>query len=173
MIRIASSLTNRIFLASTLLAILSLGFAFAFVNARASAEVEADLERGIAEAATLVDQNRAMRTDTFTTMAQSRRRCADAQGGRRDEGPADRPAPGSGDYLRIINADLLVITDPSGAVLGVAGTDATSLALPQAHRRTIVEEIIDVPAARPRRAAGGQRADPDRAAADPGASSGD
>ena len=55
MIRIASSLTNRIFLASTLLAILSLGFAFAFVNARASAEVEADLERGIAEAATMVD----------------------------------------------------------------------------------------------------------------------
>ena len=40
MMRVAS-LTNRIFLACTLLATLSLGFAFYFVNARATPEAEA------------------------------------------------------------------------------------------------------------------------------------
>ena len=132
MIRIASSLTNRIFLASTLLAILSLGFAFAYVNARASAEVEADLERGIAEAATMVDQNRAMRTDVITTMA---RVAADAPTLKaavetKDPPTIQRLLP---EFLRIISADLLVITDPKGVVLASAGTDATSLALPKAH----------------------------------------
>ena len=47
MMRAASSLTNRIFLASTLLATLSLGVAFYFVNARVSAQAEADLRRDL------------------------------------------------------------------------------------------------------------------------------
>ena len=34
------------------------------------------------------------------------------------------------EFLRIINADLLVITDPDGHVLASAGTDATPLAMP-------------------------------------------
>ena len=140
MIRIASSLTNRIFLASTLLAILSLGFAFAYVNARASAEVEADLERGIAEAATVVDQNRAMRTDVITTMA---RVAADAPTLKAAVETKDPPTilrllP---EFLRIISADLLVITDPKGVVLASAGTDATSLALPKTTSDD-VEEIM-------------------------------
>jgi len=37
MMRIASSLTNRIFLASTLLAVFALGFTLYFLNARLSA----------------------------------------------------------------------------------------------------------------------------------------
>ena len=68
-IRIASSLTNRIFIASTLLAIVSLGLAFYFVNARVSSEAEADLRRSLTEAATLVDLRRENLTDTFRTMA--------------------------------------------------------------------------------------------------------
>ena len=58
-VRLFASLTNRIFLASTLLATLSLGFAFAFVNARVSAEVEVELRRDLVKAGTLVDQRRA------------------------------------------------------------------------------------------------------------------
>jgi hypothetical protein len=68
-IRIASSLTNRIFIASTLLAIVSLGLAFYFVNARVSSEAEADLRRSLSEAATLVDLRRENLTDTFRTVA--------------------------------------------------------------------------------------------------------
>ena len=41
--RIATSLTNRVFLACTLLAILSIGFAFYFVDERTSSEAEVDL----------------------------------------------------------------------------------------------------------------------------------
>src|SRR5512143_720040 len=65
-----SSLTNRIFLACTLLATLSLGFAFYFVNARATTEAEAALERELTDAASLVDQQRAQQTDRFTRMAE-------------------------------------------------------------------------------------------------------
>ena len=147
MIRIASSLTNRIFLASTLLAILSLGFAFAYVNARASAEVEADLERGIAEAATMVDQNRAMRTDVITTMA---RVAADAPTLKaavetKDPPTIQRLLP---EFLRIISADLLVITDPKGVMLASAGTDATSLALPRGSSDDVEEMMTFLPHAR-------------------------
>ena len=56
--RLSSSLTNRIFLACTLLATVSLGFAFAFVNAQVTGEVEAELRRDLSEAGTLVDQRR-------------------------------------------------------------------------------------------------------------------
>src|SRR3954463_6165354 len=66
---VTSSLTNRIFVACTLLAMLSLGFAFYFVNARATTEAEAELRRGLNEAAILVDQNRAGVTDTFPRLA--------------------------------------------------------------------------------------------------------
>ena len=69
MVRLFASLTNRIFLASTLLATLSLGFAFAFVNARVAAGVEVELRRDLAKAGTLVDQRRAAISDTFSTMA--------------------------------------------------------------------------------------------------------
>jgi len=45
--RLSSSLTNRIFLACTLLATVSLGFAFAFVNGQVTGEVEAELRRDL------------------------------------------------------------------------------------------------------------------------------
>jgi signal transduction histidine kinase len=137
--RIASSLTNRIFIASTLLATLSLGFAFLFVNARATAEVEADLERGLAEAATIVDENHATRSDLFTRMA---RVVADtpkfkAAVETKDPPTVQRLAP---EALELIKADVLVMTDPNGKVLGSAGADAASLAIPKSDPED-VEEI--------------------------------
>ena len=47
MMRVASSLTNRIFLASTLLAVVALGLALYFVDARVSAFAEGELLRGV------------------------------------------------------------------------------------------------------------------------------
>src|SRR6476619_6732122 len=63
-----SSLSNRIFIACALVATLSLGFAFYFVNARATREAEAELRRGLNEAGILVNQNRVDVTDTFTRL---------------------------------------------------------------------------------------------------------
>jgi signal transduction histidine kinase len=124
--RIASSLTNRIFIASTLLSALSLGLAFVFANARASAEVEADLQHGLTEAAAMVDQHRAYRTDMFTRMARmvadlpKLRASVDTQDPLTVQGVVD-------EYREAINVDLLIVTDPKGRVLGSAGRDATAL----------------------------------------------
>jgi signal transduction histidine kinase len=133
-IRIVSSLTNRIFIASTLLAIVSLGLAFYFVNARVSSEAEADLRRSLTAAATLVDLRRENLTETFRTMA---RLVADIP---RLKAAMDTSADATTDeelaqarqtvqrladeFRQMISADLLVTADPRGAVLGVSGGDA-------------------------------------------------
>lgn len=123
MIRIASSLTNRIFIASTLLAVVSLGLAFSFVNARVSSEAEADLRRSLAASATLVDLRRENLTETFRTMA---RLVADIPRLKASMADGDRATaqPVADDYRKLISADLLLLTDPRGAVLGVSGGDA-------------------------------------------------
>lgn len=122
----ASSLTNRVFLACTLLAMFSLGFVFYFVNERASTEVEAELRRGLAEAGTLLDQQRATVTDTFTRMA---RVVADLPKLKAAVETGDAPTvqPLADEYLRQMNADLLVLAGRRGAVLGAAGADASTL----------------------------------------------
>jgi hypothetical protein len=133
-IRIASSLTNRIFIASTLLAIVSLGFAFYFVNAQFTSDAEADLRRGLTEAATLVDLRRQNLTDTFRTMA---RLVADipklkaAMSTRADANTDEELAMArstvqrlADEYRELVAADLLLLTGPRGDVLGVSGGDA-------------------------------------------------
>jgi signal transduction histidine kinase len=109
-----------------LLATLSLGFAFAFVNARVATEVEAELTRDLNEAGTLVDQRRADFADTFTTMA---RLIADLPKLKAAVETGDRPTvqPLADDYQRQIDADVLLLTSPSGALLASSGYDATSL----------------------------------------------
>jgi signal transduction histidine kinase len=133
-IRIASSLTNRIFIASTLLAIVSLGLAFYFVNARVSSEAEADLRRSLSEAATLVDLRRENLTDTFRTVA---RLVADtpklraAMSTPAEAKTAEELAMAKStvqrladEYRETIAADLLLVTDPRGDLLAVSGGDA-------------------------------------------------
>ncbi|MGE3845084.1 MAG: hypothetical protein AB7I50_26270, partial [Vicinamibacterales bacterium] len=51
-----SSLTNRIFLASALLVVVSTGITIARVNVSVSRRAEENLRSGLAEAASLVDQ---------------------------------------------------------------------------------------------------------------------
>ncbi|HEY6506579.1 MAG TPA: ATP-binding protein [Vicinamibacterales bacterium] len=129
--RLFSSLTNRIFLASTLLATLALGFAFAFVNARVATEVEAELQRDLAEASTLVDQRRELFTDSFTTMV---RLIADLPKLKAAVETRDRPTvqPLADQYQQEIDTDVLVLTGPSGQVLASSGRDAAGLTALQA-----------------------------------------
>ena len=124
-VRLFASLTNRIFLASTLLATLSLGFAFAFVNARVSAEVEVELRRDLVKAGTLVDQRRAAFSDTFTTMT---RLIADLPKLKAAVETGDRPTvqPLADEYQQEIDADVLVLTSPTGEILASSGHDATN-----------------------------------------------
>ena len=155
MLRVAS-LTNRIFVASTLLATLSLGFAFYFVNAQVSAEAEADLRKGLTEAASLVDLRRQGQTETFATLA---RVIADAPPLKAAVDTQHPPTvqPLAEEFRALMGADLLVIADHTGKVLAASGSDASTVTLSQApadspeetfsfvpHRRGVLQ-VITVP----------------------------
>lgn len=139
--RFASSLTNRVFLACTLLAVLSLGFAFYFVNARAAAAAEEELRRGLREAGRLVDQHDATRTDHFTRLA---RLVADLPKLKAAVETGDPPTvqPLADEYREEMNADLLMLTAPDGRLLGSAGADPGAVAAAFARARVdAVEEV--------------------------------
>ena len=118
--RLVSSLTNRIFLACTVVAVLSLGVVFAFVNARAIAAAEAQLRAGLVESGELVDEHRATVTDTFTRLA---RLIADLPKLKAAVETADPPTiqPLADDYARQMRADVLILSSPRGQVLASVG----------------------------------------------------
>ena len=121
-----SSLTNRIFLASTALAIVSIGFAVYFVSSRLRAEAEEDLHRDLTEAASLVEQQRAALLDTFTIIA---RLIADLPKLKAAIETRDVPTvqPIARDYHEKIGSDLFRVTDAQGAVLAQFGGSHTGV----------------------------------------------
>src|SRR5215510_2613197 len=154
--RIASSLTNRIFIASTLLSTLSLGLAFAFANVRASQEVEADLQSGLQKAAAMVDQHRLDRTENYTRMARLVSELPTLLAAVDEDDPptVQRVAE---EISQQIGADLLIVTNPTGGVLASVGRDSTALSYQRAglddasefstflpHARGVLE-VVSVP----------------------------
>jgi len=117
---ILGSLTNRIFFASAALAVLSIGFAVYLVSRTTTREAEAELQRGLTEAGTLVDQQTASLVQTFTVMAQL---VADLPKLKAAVAESDPPTirPIAEDYQRQLGAALLVVTDRRGQVLAAAG----------------------------------------------------
>ena len=67
--RLVSSLTNRIFVASALLAVVSIALGIYNVNVAVTTQAEDELLRGLAEARTLIEQNRRNDVKHFTSMA--------------------------------------------------------------------------------------------------------
>ena len=120
-----SSLTNRIFLASTLLATVSIGFAVYFVSDRLRTEAEAELQRDLSEAARLVDQQRATLFDGFTRTA---RLIADLPKLKSAVETRDPPTvePIARDYQQQAGSDLFLVSDPQGQVLAAIGGSAAS-----------------------------------------------
>ena len=117
-----ASLSNRIFLACTLVATTALGIVLYVVNARVSAETEVELRRELTEAAGLMDERRVTLTDTFTRLATL---VADLPKLKAAVATADPPTvqPLADDYRHQTNADVLVVTGSRGDVLGSAGAD--------------------------------------------------
>ena len=126
-----SSLSNRIFIACALVATLSLGFAFYFVNARATREAEAELRRGLDEAGILVEQNRVGVTDTFTRLA---RLVADLPKLKAAVETGDAPTvqPLADEYRDQVKADILLLAGKRGELLGQSGEGADELTVPAA-----------------------------------------
>jgi signal transduction histidine kinase len=119
-VKILGSLTNRIFLASAALAVLSIAAAVYFVSRTTTRQAEAELQRGLIDAGALVDQQCATLLQTLTVMA---RLVADAPPLKAAVDTGDRPtvAPLAVRYLDELPAALIVVTDRNGQVLGRAG----------------------------------------------------
>jgi signal transduction histidine kinase len=115
-----SSLRNRIFLASVLLAVLAIVVAIYLVNVRVTRAAEAELQRSVVEAGTLVEQHRATLFDTFTVMA---RLIADLPKLKAAVGTNDPPTvePIARDYQRQLRSPLFLVANPQGRVLAALG----------------------------------------------------
>jgi signal transduction histidine kinase len=115
-----SSLTNRIFLAGALLVVTSIGVAIYRVNVSVTAQAEADLRAGLAEAASLVDEfSRA----EFADFLVKGRLIADLPKLRAAAQTNDAPTtqPIAEEYQLHIDADLFVVLNSTEQVLASAG----------------------------------------------------
>jgi signal transduction histidine kinase len=118
--RVLGSLQNRIFLASALLAAVSIGSAVYFVSTQITSAIEAELRRDLGEAASLVDQQRASLFETFALMA---RLTADLPKFKAAVGTRDAPTvqPIAVEYQQQVGADVFIVTDRKGQVLASVG----------------------------------------------------
>jgi signal transduction histidine kinase len=117
---ILSSLRNRIFLTSALLAVLSIGAAIYLVSVRVTNELEESLQHEIRSTGQLVEQLRATRAQMFSMSA---RLIADA--------PTLKAAVDTNDpatvqnnaiiYQNQLNSNLLLVTNKAGDVLATVG----------------------------------------------------
>jgi signal transduction histidine kinase len=137
-VSILSSLSNRIFLASAVLTVLSIGVAVFVINRTATARAEEDLERSLEEAGTLVEQFQSL---LFEHLVREARLIADLPKLKAavsvDHEPTVQPL--AADYRKQIDADLFLVTNRAGVTLGlsddlglspaaVAGFDGTTQA---------------------------------------------
>ena len=115
-----SSLRGRIFLASALLAVLSIGVAIYLVNVRVTNEAEGALQREILSTGALVDQLRATRTQTFTVMARLIADLPKLKAAVETDDPPTVQDIAVG-YQEQLKSNLLLIQNGSGQVLATVG----------------------------------------------------
>ena len=115
-----SSLTNRIFFASAILTVVAIAVAVYRVNVAVTAQAEAELRRGIDEAGTLLEE---YRTGLFEQYARDGALVADLSNMKAAITTLNRPTVEqiAARYQAQIGCDLLLVTDPSGAVLAESG----------------------------------------------------
>lgn len=118
--RLPASVRGRVFLASALVAVLSLAFALNFVTRRVAAQAEEELRRGLRESANLLQQQYAARVAQLAVVA---RLVADLPKLKAAVETEDPPtvAPLAADYRERVGADSLVVMGRSGRALAAAG----------------------------------------------------
>ena len=147
MARPLGSLRSRVFAATALVAVLPTALALGLVTRRVTQEAEAELARGLAEAARLVAQYHGARLETATERASlvadlPKLKAAVAEGDPRTAEPVAR------DYRDRVRSDVLVLTDRDGRTLVSLGADAagwTDLARPFRVERGRLLETVDAP----------------------------
>ncbi len=120
--RISTSLTNRIFLACTLLVTLALALAFGYLYWRTSHDAERELARELDESGVLVQEYQTSQSDTFARMA---RLVADLPKLKAAVETRDAPTvqPLADEYRQQITADILLLSGRNGDVLGMSGVE--------------------------------------------------
>lgn len=115
-----SSLTNRIFLASALLAVVSIGVALVSVNVAVTRHAESELLRGLDDADTALEEYRQALFDHFSREA---RLIADLPRLKAAVSSLDPPTvrPIAEEYQQQVDADLFIVTDAAGRLLARAG----------------------------------------------------
>ena len=118
--KISWSLTNRIFFATALMGVLSIGLATWLVNVAVTQQAEDELQRGLEDAATLVEHHRDL---LFEQFAREARLIADLPKLKAAVGVDHAPTvlPIAEDYQQQIGSDVFVVTNASGAVLAQIG----------------------------------------------------
>jgi signal transduction histidine kinase len=118
--RILSSLTNRIFLGSAVLAVLTIAMAVYRFNVAVTAQAENELQRGLEEAGTLLVENRETLFGHFSREARLISDLSNLKAAMDTKHPPT-VEPIAAEYQRLIGSDLLVVTDPAGRLLAQAG----------------------------------------------------
>ena len=121
-----SSLTNRIFVASALLAVVSIAIGIYTVNTAVGAQAEQELLRGLAEARTLIEENRRIQVEHFTLEARLMADTPRLKAAVSDADPSTT-RPVVEEYQQQLSADLFLVTDKDGRML--ARLPETSVAL--------------------------------------------
>ena len=113
---IFSSLTNRLFLAMTLLTVVSIGAATYYATSAVTAQAEGELRRGLEEAGKLMDEYRDV---IFGHSAREAALVADLPRFKATVDLNDPPTmkPVAEDYRQQLNADLFIVTNDKGLVL--------------------------------------------------------
>ena len=119
--KILSSLTNRIFLASAALTMLCMGIAIYLVNVRVTRSAEDELQRALVQTGAFVDEQRATMSSVFMVQA---RLVADLPKLKAAVDTGDPPTVGMvvGDYQRQLGSDLFLVTGRSGRILAAIPT---------------------------------------------------
>src|SRR4051812_23621994 len=118
--RLLSSLTNRIFLGSAALAVLTIAVAVYRINVAVTVQAENELQRGLEEAGTQLEENRATLFGHFSREARLIGDLSNLKAAMDTKDPVT-VEPIATEYQRRIVSDLLVVTDPSGQILAQAG----------------------------------------------------
>ena len=114
--KLLSSLTNRIFIASAFLTVVSIGFAVYEVNRAVTGQAEQELRRGLDEAGMLIEENRRVLVDHFTREARLIADLPTLKATVYEKHPltVQRLAE---EYQKQLDSDLFLVTDAAGGIL--------------------------------------------------------
>lgn len=137
-----SSLTNRIFLASAMLAIATTGVAVYVVGTRVTGEAGVELQRGLADAGSLVAQQQRTLISNYALTARLLADLPRLKSAVSEQDPVTA-RPVALEYFDQVGADLLVITGRTGVVLARGG-ETTVVPSPAAlHRAMSGQEALE------------------------------